>query len=736
MLRRALLGLGVATVLLLAVPAALLHLGGAPTPSKVGEQLALGAPAWAWLAAWLGWLLAIAASVRDLLRALSADPLVRARAGLVGGALAALLTFATPSGASTSTARSTTSNEATAGVGITQPAPHRAHIVATGECLWTIAEDELGDGAAWTTIWALNAGASMGQGARFDDPSLVLPGWQLRLPDALDRTPAPVPGTASTTHPAPRDTGGTVGVVLPEAASPDSRWLPGALTGGSVLALALLGSWLHRRRRSLGEEAAAAWAALDDPLLDELEAVDAIRAAPMLDRVGSAWAAVRSLGLEDEVRAIAVGNAGCRALTTVHGGSLLDLPSVEAGEELPALLCLGDDANSSWVAPLLPGRTVVFDGPGARQVLRAATAQLAWWPWTEDLVVTSDASLAERELALRGRGSVVFTGRPEQLTAALKRELAIVTTGTVREAADVLHCELDDDGLVVAGLRLGRPDPSPELIAHAVDLDAVGTSQLTEVSATPLGAHAGPSICLLTPRPRVEGLVEDLAAERERKATELIAYLAMHRGGEVPADRLRARLLGRRDGDGSAKTLANIASVARRAIGAEHFPLAGSSSTYRVHGVTTDLELMDALVAEGEASLDGTARVALLREALRLIEGEPMAAVTSGYAWWRSEGHAARASALASSAAWSLVDDAVGEGSIALAAWGIGQARLLDPESESLLRAEMVLAGIADDPDALREAWNRCVALHEGLPSAAAERTYETVASRLQARRP
>ena len=62
------------------------------------------------------------------------------------------------------------------------------YTVQPGDTLWEIAGDQLGDPTAWPEIWQRNAGADMGGGRTFDDPNLILPGWQLELSD-----PGPIP---------------------------------------------------------------------------------------------------------------------------------------------------------------------------------------------------------------------------------------------------------------------------------------------------------------------------------------------------------------------------------------------------------------------------------------------------------------------------------------------------------------------------------------------------------------
>ena len=97
------------------------------------------------------------------------------------------------------------------------------HRVAAGESLWTIAERCAGDGNRWPEIWRLNKGQfwpAVSGYKRFDDPDLVYPNWQLRLPAGWtpppDTSPAhPVPDA----RPAPQDT-------PPPSASPTSTPTP------------------------------------------------------------------------------------------------------------------------------------------------------------------------------------------------------------------------------------------------------------------------------------------------------------------------------------------------------------------------------------------------------------------------------------------------------------------------------------------------------------------------------
>ena len=64
------------------------------------------------------------------------------------------------------------------------------HVVVRGETLSSIAEDELGDDRAWPTIWDANRGRAYGTRV-FDDPDLILPGWDLAVPIPPPAAPTP-----------------------------------------------------------------------------------------------------------------------------------------------------------------------------------------------------------------------------------------------------------------------------------------------------------------------------------------------------------------------------------------------------------------------------------------------------------------------------------------------------------------------------------------------------------------
>jgi DNA-binding SARP family transcriptional activator len=278
------------------------------------------------------------------------------------------------------------------------------------------------------------------------------------------------------------------------------------------------------------------------------------------------------------------------------------------------------------------------------------------------------------------------------------------------------------------------------------DEEPPATDHHLEGGGTPDGSSPpspGPvEVRLLTPTPRLDGLRAALAPNRARRAVELVAYLALHHDDEVTSDRLRSRVLGSSDADAASKTLFNIATAARRAMGTDAtgmplLPPGTRSGHYRVTGaVTVDVHRATALAVEGRSAEQPEVAMAFLRAALGLVEGEPLANALSGYTWWEAEGHGARIAAVLVDAASELARLAVSAGLYDLARWGLGQARLVDPYSEALSRAAMEVAAAASDADGLRREWRECRRRIDELdpgsaPSPRTERLYDELARRV-----
>jgi DNA-binding SARP family transcriptional activator len=494
-------------------------------------------------------------------------------------------------------------------------------------------------------------------------------------------------------------------------------------------------------------------------------------------------------GTSDSIRAICVTSFGVDfwlarpglgsppGLDLVEGGQVWHLPHSELDEVsldqpcFPIVLPIGDDDEGTWLIPLRPGTCLPLVGSGTRQLWDAARRVQESWAWADSVVVTDDAAVAESE-ARRTSGAVglardfpvLYFGDPAGLTPEILSRLCVVTEAA--GAATDLSILIDRQGASIHPLaRTVRPHLITEDAARLIDeliepagLDSsrrndepmVTESDRPDESANEaaLGVtELGPGsveVRLLTMTPRLDGLQEELPANRERRAVELVAYLALHRPDAVTSDRLRTRVLGSGDADAAAKTLFNTATAARRAMGSDDqgvplFPAGTRTGHYRVSdAVTVDVHRAAALAAAGSAADEADMAIALLRAALDLIEGEPMANVLSGYTWWESEGHGGRVAAVLVNAACNLAALAVEAGLFDVAQWGLERARLVDPYSESLSRAAMQVAAAAGDADRLRREWRECQRRMDELdpgstPSPRTERLYGELAQQVLA---
>jgi DNA-binding SARP family transcriptional activator len=409
------------------------------------------------------------------------------------------------------------------------------------------------------------------------------------------------------------------------------------------------------------------------------------------------------------------------------------------------------------------------------------------------VLITEDPLTVARELSLLDGSdestdalSLLFFGDPESLSPEQRPRVAIATRAVV-EASDVtvlvdrnaasihplgrtIRPHLMDAGTsAVVDQLVALPLPVDPLLLDDADdvegdpLPAPGdrTRRALEdptrppprhhpasaVAAVPIQHVSLPDsgmveVRLLTATPRLEGLSEPLAPNRARRATELVAYLALHAGNEVTSDRLRTRVLGSSDADAASKTLFNIAAAARRSMGTDAagrtlFPAASRTGLYRVsEAVSVDVHRAAALAAEGGGAEDPKVAMGLLRSALSLVEGEPLANALSGYGWWEAEGHGARLAAVLVNAAGDLAALAVDAELFELAQWGLGQARLVDPYSEAISRVAMQVAAAAGDADRLRQEWRGCQRRIDELdpgssPSPRTERLYRELAQRV-----
>ncbi|WP_238604463.1 MULTISPECIES: BTAD domain-containing putative transcriptional regulator [Amycolatopsis] len=145
-----------------------------------------------------------------------------------------------------------------------RPPEHGVH-----DSLWRVAQRCLGDGNRWPEIWKLNRGTTQIDGTVFTTPSLIRPGWQLRLPALTSVSPAPPPVAE---HPSPPDRPQAPGpdtqapsTPLPSVPSPPAKAAPAAAVPGigislptgafvglglaALITVAMISVRLHRRSR-------------------------------------------------------------------------------------------------------------------------------------------------------------------------------------------------------------------------------------------------------------------------------------------------------------------------------------------------------------------------------------------------------------------------------------------------------------------------------------------------------
>jgi hypothetical protein len=247
------------------------------------------------------------------------------------------------------------------------------------------------------------------------------------------------------------------------------------------------------------------------------------------------------------------------------------------------------------------------------------------------------------------------------------------------------------------------PSTDPDLLSRVVRVTTDAPAPANEVRVE-----------LLRPLPLVTGLQEPFVPTLRRRCVEMVAYLALHPGEPVTGERLRTRVLANAQIDASRATLANTATSVRRSLGARHgeWRLApvGPSGLYEISGVDLDVADFHLLIAEARRTEEP---YDLLVQALRLVQGEPLASVLKGYEWFRFEGHLAQLQREGELAALALVDLALERDQPEVALWALRQGLLIDPESPRLLeeleRAPRLspLRARPDAPDRGREAAGR-----------------------------
>jgi hypothetical protein len=301
------------------------------------------------------------------------------------------------------------------------------------DSLWDIAEKHLGDGRRYKEIYELNKDRPQLDGQRLHLARLIMPGWQLIMPDdavGVSRIPVEhveerhaTPEPKPTTHAVPDqhqptiEAGGHTTQAdqagdQAGADQTDSRWrLPADLLGGGLLTAGLLAVLLIERRRRRGS----------DPDQAATTAEVALRVGGDPRRSLALDHALRSLGQSCEadnlqlppVFAVLVGDEWIELMLAPgqteapSPWEVLDdgqrwriartevVPDTGGPAPYPALVCLGrDDQGRDVLIDLEAASGAVSihgDAVVAREVASSVAVQLATNPWADLLEVTASS---------------------------------------------------------------------------------------------------------------------------------------------------------------------------------------------------------------------------------------------------------------------------------------------------------------------------------------------------------
>jgi DNA-binding SARP family transcriptional activator len=409
------------------------------------------------------------------------------------------------------------------------------------------------------------------------------------------------------------------------------------------------------------------------------------------------------------------------------------------------MLPLGTEESTTWILLVPRGSHAVLSGPRARDLATQLAALQKDTCWGDRIAVETFVDDADREAAFAETGSLVlFVDLEHQ--GPVDAELA----------STIARVSLADNEQPPADVEINEATVTIRSLDRRFDANGLGPSSVELLNLTeepleerheefpqgdfPLAAElphqSGVIVRLLTAEPRIDGLLEPIEAKRARRAVELITYLCLHRPDAVTGDRLRGRVLGSSSEDAASKTLFNVVSAARRALGLDDdgsplLPPAGRTGLYRIsEEVLCDVDLLRWHLNQAR-SIDDDELLAIghLRAGLDLIEYEPMATVLAGYEWLSIEGHRARFEADIEELAELLVYKALDAGYLTLAKRSLQRARLCIHFSEPLAVAAMEVAAAERDRAGLVHAFGEIRRLTDELdpgcsPPVAIERRF------------
>jgi LysM repeat protein len=409
-------------------------------------------------------------------------------------------------------------------VPIIEPRDSETVVVQPGDTLSEIAEEELGDGSRYPEIVEASRANEQPDGARLEDPDLILPGWELTIPQGAapaqphddEATDTPPPTTeppnderpevevptpqAEPTHPAAEPTEPVANADDSAAEGPPAWLLPGVASGGLLAGAVLMAVRAHRRTQLRYRRPGQTLAPNPPELIkiDKTATAHGERAADDIEGLDAALnnIAARSRDMGTPLPTLTSVSLS-RGVATFHFAESVEftdpwkgdeqrwqveLGTVEVDDDVmspyPMLVSVGrDDSGALRLVNLEPLGSVALTGDGdhALAFARHAAAELALNPWS--VLVQTDTFGIGEEL---GDLDTLRLRTHDTDDAAVRSVTAEIQTASRRQSDE--------------------PDPWQVVIATNVDLAAViddaraqssgrfGVAVVTVAAAPPEGA--------------------------------------------------------------------------------------------------------------------------------------------------------------------------------------------------------------------------------------------------------
>ena len=328
-------------------------------------------------------------------------------------------------------------------------------------------------------------------------------------------------------------------------------------------------------------------------------------------------------------------------------------------------------------------------------------------PWSGVAAITTeDAATTGWTLTVDEDGRAQLADLGFELLAQRLTEVdydALISVLRASCDTDVVESEpvVEDDDAAVDAIVYPATAAALESTRHAV-VAALPRPPMVlweEADQGPSGPRA-----LLLGRPQIVGTTDDVARGRRGRATELLAYLALHPGAS--ANEIDEALW---PGQRVTKDARNsVMSRARSWLGTDsdgepHLALVGENGDYRLHGVSSDWsDFLDLARAGLSAEVDELGVLNALEQAMSLVRARPFLGIDPAtYLWAEADTQEMISTIVDVAHVLSLTH--LSQGNFFAAQEAATRGLLVDPVSE-LLHCDAIRAAHArgDDEEALR----------------------------------